>query len=704
MNKLRDITVLKKRIGLWVLGGKKTFILASLVFLLSFAIYGQNYPDPNLKEVVINEFVPAHKTTQSADWIELYNTTDNPLLIGGMYVDDEYGRGSPLQIESGKVLGAGEVYLIEYHSLNNSGDYARFGTNLGSYNEVVYDEKNYSGSQYDKSYCRLPDGGIWSSDLQEPTPGELNQSSNGSWVNGNFEVHVLNIGQGMAQLVISPTGRTMLMDCGTNRYTNNESAEYVAGRIEELTGGKHINYIVASHLHSDHVGYFGKSGIWSLINEFGITFDKLIDRDSGTWNDLNGNGVVDYEKIKIGDTDNSYFFSDEIDCHNMGSLSSTALKWIAWVTNSSSDPKIGIAGKREIAEIGSDQIDLGAEVIVNIVQVDGEDVNMSKDYETASPVGDGGPVQGDHTDTRTSRNELKPSENDYSISIWINFGKLDYVFGGDTDGKYDISQYGYTYNDVESVVAQRINQKIEVISVNHHGSSHSTNDNYVNMLNPDVAIYNVGDNSYDHPDPSVIARLDNKGADQYYTAYGDNEIPLTAYKGTVTLSDIAIKSTDGEHYTVNYPGSSVAYIATSPDKNIAARMATIGEIEINEFLPDPDQLYSNEFIELHNTTNLPLIISGLYIDDLENGGGNIKVIPGDDIIIEPDGYYVLDNFNGYFNNGGDSVRLLGYDGTTEWEKVQYTSSSNDKSYGRNYLGVWPNTLEKMTPTPGASNY
>ena len=48
-----------------------------------------------------------------------------------------------------------------------------------------------------------------------------------------------------------------------------------------------------SHLHLDHLGYAGYGGFWHLLEKEGITFDKIIDRDAGRWDDWNNDGVCD---------------------------------------------------------------------------------------------------------------------------------------------------------------------------------------------------------------------------------------------------------------------------------------------------------------------------------------------------------------------------------------------------------------------------
>lgn len=63
-------------------------------------------------------------------------------------------------------------------------------------------------------------------------------------------------------------------------------------------------------MHLDHIGYAGYGGFWYLIEEAGIEFGKIIDRDAGEWVDSNGDGVCDPDT--------------EIDWHVVGTFSGTA--------------------------------------------------------------------------------------------------------------------------------------------------------------------------------------------------------------------------------------------------------------------------------------------------------------------------------------------------------------------------------------------
>jgi beta-lactamase superfamily II metal-dependent hydrolase len=603
---------------------------------------------PAVGEVLINEFVAANGTLQTSEWVELYNTTSEPLDIGSMWIDDiNAGGGAPRQIPPDTTINAGSYYVMTFSSfLNNTGDDVRF---LGDDGTTVHDAYTYSSATTDMSWCRKPDGGGWSAIECGPTQGSTNSPPlpPGTWTPGTLEIHVLNVGQGESQLIIGPTGKTLLIGVFESNWNTNQGATWVASEIRRITGSSHLDYVMASHWHLDHMGYAGYGGIWSLLEQQGITADVLIDRDGGEWVDANTDGICDPDL--------------EVVWHNAGTISGTARNWVCWV-----DDPTTVGGQiRQFAQIGSTtQIDLGLAdgLTVKVVQVDAQGV-MQVDGIT--------PVAGDHT-----LDALPTSENDYSITLWLNWGRFDFVAGGDTDGEYAVSSFGYSYNDVETDVAARIGQEVEVIWVNHHGSSHSTNANYVGTLNPVAAIYSAGStNSYGHPDQTVLDRLYNNGTKQYLTQIGD---PTHNYYDSVIANEnVMVQVTDGINYTVHGD----PYVATDPAGGPGnPRTPVVGEVLLNEFLPAPQTLFTTEWVELYNLTGDYLNIGGMWIDDLLNAGGAPKQIPAD-TILAPGAYYFMEMSN-YLNNTGDDVRLLGTDGVSVYDMYTYGSTSYDLSYCR----------------------
>jgi beta-lactamase superfamily II metal-dependent hydrolase len=359
-----------------------------------------------------------------------------------------------------------------------------------------------------------------------------------TWTAGNFEIHVFQVGQADSQLIVGPTGRTLLIDVGERSWNSTQGARAVAQKIHDVMGASYnrLDYIVATHLHADHIGYAERGGIWALIQTHGFTVGTLIDRDSGVWTDANGNNTFD---------------TGEIVWRNAGRTSGTGNNWLPYATQLN----------RVTAIVGSTaQINLGTGVTVTVVESDAQGV-MMEDGQTA--------VAGNHTGMTNP-----PSENDYSITLKVSFGSLDYVTGGDTDGAYDTSDWGYTYNNVETVIAPRIGQ-VEILRANHHGSEHSTHQEYVDTLDPEVSIISCGPNGYEHPGQAVLDRL-SATSTVYLTEHGD---PNRNYNNvTVVDDDIVIRSSNGVNYTVN--GNT--YVASDPPPALPLKQQILNQIAVLE--------------------------------------------------------------------------------------------------------------------------
>lgn len=616
------------------------------------------YNAPAAGEVVINEFV-ANATTE---WIELYNTTGNILDISGHYVDDiPSGGGAPKVIPANTAIAAHGYYVMTFSSfLNNSNDDARF---LNP-SQVALDSRSYGTTTANYSYYRYPDGGTWSGlESASPTQGATNPGTGDEpWEEGTFEIRIFDVEQGDSQLIIFPSGFTILIDVREANWNSGDGAALIAAKIRAITGGSHIDVGVLSHLHLDHIGYVGYGGFWGLIETEGITFDQIIDRDAGVWTDGTGGGTTD----GLCDADL------EIVWHNAGTQSGTARNWLCYATNSANT---NIYPIREIADLGSttqiDPPDSGA--TVTIVQVDADSVMMSNGTT---------PMQGDHTGM-----SLPPSENDYSIGLKIRYGIIDYATAGDSDGEYATSEFDYTYNDVESVLAERFGQ-VDVLRANHHGSGHSTSQNYVDTLNPDASAISCGDNDFGHPAQNTLDRLLATGG-----VYLTNTCDVTRDYGASVIvdGDIILRSSDGEDYTINGD----PYTASDPVVYGPA------DIVINEIFPSPSPSSNPEWIELYNPTSQTIDISGMWIDDISGGGGSPYQIPASTTIAA--GAYYTRDFSSYFNNAGDDARLLLSDGTTVVDTKTYGNTANNKSWYRSPSGgSWAGSATTST-TKGAAN-
>ncbi|MGB7062718.1 MAG: MBL fold metallo-hydrolase [Candidatus Zixiibacteriota bacterium] len=110
------------------------------------------------------------------------------------------------------------------------------------------------------------------------------------------------------------------------------------------------------------------------------------------------------------------------------------------------------------------------------------------------------------------------NENDLSVALKLTYEEFDFFVGGDLSGA---DSGGYT--DVETLTAPAVG-KVEVYQVNHHGSKYSSNPFFLETLYPIVSIISVGNNSYGHPDPGTVTRLEEVSWEVLQTEDGDGNV------------------------------------------------------------------------------------------------------------------------------------------------------------------------------------
>lgn len=87
----------------------------------------------------------------------------------------------------------------------------------------------------------------------------------------NLKIHCLDVGQGDCTLIVSPTGGTFLFDAGENGIGNSVVVPYLQSR-----GFQGLDFIGASHYHSDHIG-----GIDEVVSQLGIDSIRVAVLDRG---------------------------------------------------------------------------------------------------------------------------------------------------------------------------------------------------------------------------------------------------------------------------------------------------------------------------------------------------------------------------------------------------------------------------------------
>ncbi|MDQ2052762.1 ComEC/Rec2 family competence protein [Natronolimnohabitans sp. A-GB9] len=88
-------------------------------------------------------------------------------------------------------------------------------------------------------------------DLEETDETEADEPDSGDDpdVDGDLEIHHIDVGQADATLLIEPSGETMLIDSGDWRQGGSDVIEYLEDQDVDR-----IDHLVATHAHADHIG------------------------------------------------------------------------------------------------------------------------------------------------------------------------------------------------------------------------------------------------------------------------------------------------------------------------------------------------------------------------------------------------------------------------------------------------------------------
>lgn len=126
----------------------------------------------DLVEVVLSEVLPNPSGSDEAEFVELYNKSDEPIDLSGLKLDDEDGGSKPYLIAEGTVINARE-YLVFYKTntklaFNNITDKVRL---LDSDNNILW-EVLYDDAVEGASYIQVESGDWqWTGTI---TPGKEN--------------------------------------------------------------------------------------------------------------------------------------------------------------------------------------------------------------------------------------------------------------------------------------------------------------------------------------------------------------------------------------------------------------------------------------------------------------------------------------------------------------------------------------------------
>jgi beta-lactamase superfamily II metal-dependent hydrolase len=338
---------------------------------------------------------------------------------------------------------------------------------------------------------------------------------------GLLEIHHINIQQGDCTLIIGPDGTTLLIDGGNNGKGNSEIVPYLQNNIG-LQPADGLDYMLATHLHSDHVG----------------GLDDVIEAGYDVHQEVWDNGS-DYSSATVQD------FKDAAATTSAGPVTEIPLGTV---------------------------IQLGDGATATAVCVDGNVLGY-------------GSVPGAQSDEndRSVAMLIQYNDFDYLVAGDLGGGDDDYACTGRETGQVNI-ETPLAESLMPGGGAELLTSYgVEVLHVNHHGSESSMNSDYMNDLTPAVGVISVGpgqNSTWHHPRIDVVegvlmAQATCITADPALVLQSEEGAPtgeFTSYAG-YCCGDIIVKTSGFTNYTVEATGE----VSQGPDERSAAGLpATIG--------------------------------------------------------------------------------------------------------------------------------
>ena len=351
--------------------------------------------------------------------------------------------------------------------------------------------------------------------------------------NSNLIILHLNVGQGDATLILGPEtdGRriSVLIDAGDIPNSGDPDGGAIILKALQDYNIAQLDYFIASHYDADHIGgliagrpslhgtgfIFGPNGVPGALGDD--------DHDGKSdWLDTKMT-LPDPEELGTDDDIQILHFIDRGQKDEPDTI--TYAKYEAIVA--AHDKRTSIDTQEEV---NSYSIDLQGGAKMTLYAADGYVRNREKPIPYVN------------------------TENERSLCFLISYGGFHYLIGGDTIGR----KAGNENAKVELAIAQALRAdlvNIDVYHVNHHGANNASSKEFLDLIQPKVAIISLGDNNtHGHPHIETLQRLANSGVQRIYQTQSGNpkdEIP-DALKALQTIADNHILlSSDGVRYEID---------------------------------------------------------------------------------------------------------------------------------------------------------
>ncbi len=153
---LMDAAQDNRRAALWAVVDDAGYPVTSHTTATPGIANSVTYANPVVPSLWLNEVMPT--PSSGMPWVELYNSGDTTINLGGCYLSNEYGVADKWSIPGEMTIAPGEFLqlFINTGSLTNNGS-VLLGRDVGGEVEMI-DYLNYGALSTDRSYGNYPDG------------------------------------------------------------------------------------------------------------------------------------------------------------------------------------------------------------------------------------------------------------------------------------------------------------------------------------------------------------------------------------------------------------------------------------------------------------------------------------------------------------------------------------------------------------------
>jgi competence protein ComEC len=300
-----------------------------------------------------------------------------------------------------------------------------------------------------------------------------------------LRVHVLDVGQGDSILILSPEGKTVLIDAGDEKNGKKVVEALRANGVQQL------DYFIATHTHPDHIGgaaeVFGNFKVGTVLHNDFPPPEAVAKEETPA---ATGKGADKKQGKKQAAPPP----------RNAGRQGKVLELPTVKAYNSFKSAVEQTGAKFEKAEL-EQKIDLGGGAILTVLA----------------------PIPPFFTKEQIASSRTGNESNANSIVVRLDYGDFSMLFTGDAEAQTE-----------DRLVNKETNLAATILKVAHHGSKYATSENFLKRVfraddpQSKAAIISMSEfNRYGHPHQDVLTRLKAAGVKQIYRTDLQGEITIT---------------------------------------------------------------------------------------------------------------------------------------------------------------------------------